>query len=125
MRHARRRLRQVVKLLIRPAPPTGPGPVTASGQVAARHEASLSGGHTRGHQPTAQHHQAALAILTVIAPPVGTCPTCPGSADVRVSQIQLPPEPDRSREPGRRSKGALMASRVLRKTPRPDRRSGP
>ena len=37
--------------LIRPAPPTGPGPVTTSGQVATRHEASHSGGHTRGHQP--------------------------------------------------------------------------
>ena len=41
----------MVKLLIRPAPPTGPGPVTTSGQVATRHEASHSGGHTRGHQP--------------------------------------------------------------------------
>ena len=41
----------MVKLLIRPAPPTGPGPVSTSGQVAARHEASLSEGHTRGHQP--------------------------------------------------------------------------
>src|SRR5687768_2574193 len=41
----------MVRLLIRPAPPTGPGPATASGQVAARHEASHSGGHTRGHQP--------------------------------------------------------------------------
>jgi hypothetical protein len=41
----------VVKLLIRPAPPTGPGPVTTSGQVATRHQASLFGGHTRGHQP--------------------------------------------------------------------------
>src|SRR3954468_2328082 len=34
-------------------------------------KASLSGGHTRGHQPTAQHHQAALAILTVFPPRVG------------------------------------------------------
>ena len=33
-------------------------------------------------------------------------------ADVRVSQVQLPGEPDRTREPGPRSKGALMASRV-------------
>src|SRR3954452_20843162 len=71
MRHIRRHQRQMVKLLIRPAPPTGPGPVTASGQVATRHKASLSGGHTHGHQPTAQHHQAALAILTVIPPPAG------------------------------------------------------
>src|SRR3954453_2474574 len=62
-------LRQVVKLLIRPAPPTGPGPATTSGQVAPRHEASHSGGRTRGHQPTAQHHQAAYAILTVTPPP--------------------------------------------------------
>src|SRR3954452_10802984 len=61
-------LRQVVKLLIRPAPPTGPGPATTSGQVAPRHKASHSGGYTRGHQPTAQHHQAAYAILTVISP---------------------------------------------------------
>src|SRR3954447_24548738 len=68
MRHIRRRKRQVVKLLIRPAPPTGPGPVTTSGQVAPRHKASHSGGHTRGHQPTAQHHQAAYAILTVFPP---------------------------------------------------------
>ena len=44
----------MVKLLIRPAPPTGPGPATTTGQVATRHEASHSGGHTRGHQPTAQ-----------------------------------------------------------------------
>src|SRR4051812_40439618 len=64
-------LRQVVKLLIRPAPPTGPGPATTSGQVTPRHKASHSGGHTRGHQPTAQHHQAAKAILTVIPPRQG------------------------------------------------------
>ena len=32
----------MVKLLIRPAPPTGPGPMTASGQVATRHEARRS-----------------------------------------------------------------------------------
>ena len=51
MRHARRCSRQAVKLLIRPAPPTGPGPATTSGQVAARHEASHNVGHTRGHQP--------------------------------------------------------------------------
>jgi hypothetical protein len=73
MRHARRGERQVVKLLIRPAPPTGPGPATASGHVAARHKASHSGGHTRGHQPTAQHHQAAKAILTVTPPPLTRC----------------------------------------------------
>jgi hypothetical protein len=38
MRHARRRKHRVVKLLIRPAPPTGPGPATVSGQVAPRHK---------------------------------------------------------------------------------------
>ena len=65
MRHTRRHQRLVVKLLIRPAPPTGPGPVTASGHVAPRHQASHSEGRTRGHQPTAQHHQATKAILTV------------------------------------------------------------
>ena len=43
--------------------------VTSSGQVAARHEASLSGA-TRGHKPTSQHLQAALAILTVFSPPL-------------------------------------------------------
>jgi hypothetical protein len=32
--------------------------------------ASHFGGHARGHQPTAQHHQAANAILTVTPPPV-------------------------------------------------------
>ena len=36
-----------------------------------RHKASHSGGHTRGHQPTAHHHQAAKAILTVTPPQVG------------------------------------------------------
>ena len=30
-----------------------------------------TGGHTRGHQPTAHHHQAAKAILSVAPPPVG------------------------------------------------------
>ena len=34
-------------------------------------DASLSKGHTRGHQPTAHPHQAANAILTVSPPPVG------------------------------------------------------
>jgi hypothetical protein len=33
-------------------------------------DASHFRGHPRGHQPTAQHHQAANAILTVIPPPV-------------------------------------------------------
>jgi hypothetical protein len=58
----------VVKLLNRAAPPTGPGPATASGHVAPRHKASHTGGHTRGHQPTAHHHQAAKANLTVLPP---------------------------------------------------------
>src|SRR4051795_10503345 len=75
-------LRQVVKLLIRPAPPTGPGPATTSGQVAPRHKASHSGGHTRGHQPTAQHHQAAYAILTVIPPALTAASAAVRPADI-------------------------------------------
>lgn len=61
MRHARGRQRLVVKLLIRPAPPTGLGPATASGQVAPRHNASHSGGHARSRQPTA--HQPIIIRL--------------------------------------------------------------
>ena len=34
-------------------------------------KASLFGGHTHSHQPTAHHHQAALAILTVFSPRTG------------------------------------------------------
>ena len=74
MRHARRHQRQVVKLLIRPAPPTGPGPATASGQVASRHEASHNVGHTRDHhpQPTtirlqARSSQSHLLVMVGIA----------------------------------------------------------
>ena len=55
MRHIRRSQRQVVKLLIRPAPPTGPGSATTSGQVAARHESqSFRGSHPRSptHSPS-------------------------------------------------------------------------
>src|SRR6478609_7575543 len=45
----------MVKLLIRPAPPTGPGPATTSGHVAARHESqSFRGSHPRSptHSPS-------------------------------------------------------------------------
>jgi len=52
-------------------PPTGPGPMTTSGQVPTRHKASHSGGSHSRSPTTAQHLQAALAILTVLPPPVG------------------------------------------------------
>jgi uncharacterized protein len=58
----------VVKLLIRPAPPTGAGAGDHERQVSARHKGqSLRGSHSRS-PTTAQHDQAALAILTVTSP---------------------------------------------------------
>jgi hypothetical protein len=67
MSHIRRLQRRVIKLLTRPAPPTGPWPATASGQVAASTKASHSGvpPAVTNHS---QHDQAANAILTVIPP---------------------------------------------------------
>jgi hypothetical protein len=46
MRHTRRHQRLVVKLLVRPAPSTGPGPATASGHVAPRHKMPVLPGVT-------------------------------------------------------------------------------
>jgi hypothetical protein len=70
MRHIRRHQRQVVKLLIRPAPPTGPGAGdherTSHGKARSQ---SLRGSHPQS-PTTAQHLRAALAILTVTPPPV-------------------------------------------------------
>ncbi len=48
----------VVKLLIRPVTPVGPGLATPNGQVAARHEASHVTGHVRDHQPAANHERS-------------------------------------------------------------------
>jgi hypothetical protein len=93
-------LTPVVKLLIRPPPPTGPGPATASGQVAPRHKASHSVGHTRSHQLTAQHHQAANAILTDAPSRWGVSARCLPSRDrptpVRAWEVQGISAKDRS-----------------------------
>src|SRR5690606_371557 len=56
---------RTVKLLIRPAAPTGPVPATTSGQVTPKAR-SQSGQGSRSQSPTtAHHHQAAKGILTV------------------------------------------------------------
>lgn len=74
MRHARRCSRRVVKLLIRPAAPTGAGgPGAGDHERTSRSKAqgqSLRGSHSRS-PTTAQHHQAAIAILTVTPPGAG------------------------------------------------------
>jgi predicted transcriptional regulator len=48
--------------------PNGPGPVTTSGQVRTRATGQSLRGSRSWSPTTAQHHQAALAILTVTAP---------------------------------------------------------
>jgi hypothetical protein len=95
----------MVKLLIRPAPPTGPGPATTSGQVAPRHQGqSLRGSHPRS-PTTAHHHQAALTILTVTPPQQGerSCAITaltPGGEETRLSTR---PETDSLGQTGRMS----------------------
>ena len=78
MRHIRRHYRQMVKLLIRPVPPTraGAGDHERTGRNKARSQ-SFRGSHSQS-PTTAQHLLAALAILTVISPSVShvTPPPC-------------------------------------------------
>src|SRR4051794_27937268 len=54
-------------------------------------KASHTGGHTRSRQPTAHHHQAPNAILTVIPPPVGRAGTTESGRSGNYSSGLCPP----------------------------------
>jgi hypothetical protein len=70
MGDTRRGQRLVVKLLIRPVPPTGSGAGDRERTCGSSKDASPSGGQTPGRQPTANHRQTAKAILTDLPPSV-------------------------------------------------------
>lgn len=65
MRHGGRCYRSSVKLLIRPATPTGPGRQLSADKSLPGHEASHQSGSRCQPPTTAQHHQGCKAILTV------------------------------------------------------------
>src|SRR4051794_41736691 len=74
MRHVGRCLRPAVKLLIRPAAPTGPGPVVTGGRVARKARGQpCQGSHPRPPF-TAHHDQAVNAILTALPARAWTTP---------------------------------------------------
>ena len=65
MGHVGRRERPAVKLLIRPAPPTGPGPATTSGQVATKARSqSAEGSHSQppSHSPAPSGCEGILTV---------------------------------------------------------------